>query len=96
MIVQVTFQLSKFCAAAFADALSSLQDEIQRQTKASNSLCSEVGHAYMQVQRLPVVTNRACEFPSVAPLVVGKPHKHAYMSGSRVTGETNWGPAQVT
>lgn len=50
----------------------------------------------MQVQRLPVVTNRACEFPSVAPSVVGKPHKHAYMTGSRVTGETSWGPAQVT
>ena len=51
--------------------------------------------ACVQVQRLPVVTDRACEFPSVAPSVVGKAHKHAYFSGSRVTGDTKWGPAQV-
>ena len=50
----------------------------------------------MQVQRHPLVTNRACEFPSVAPAVSGKAHRHAYLAGSRVTDHTNWGPPQVT
>lgn len=42
------------------------------------------------------MSDRACEFPSVAPMASGKPHKHAYLAGSRVMGETNWGPPQVS
>ncbi len=48
-----------------------------------------------QVQRHPVVTDRAAEFPSVAPVASGKPHQHAYTAGSRVVGEDKWGPQQV-
>ncbi len=48
-----------------------------------------------QVQRHPVVTDRAAEFPSVAPVATGKPHQHAYTAGSRVVGEDKWGPQQV-
>ena len=48
-----------------------------------------------QVARHPVLGNRACEFPAVGAAVVGKPHQHAYIGSSRVTGETNWGPIQV-
>lgn len=49
----------------------------------------------LQVQRHPVITDRAAEFPSVAPVVTGKPHQYAYTAGSRVTGEDKWGPQQV-
>ncbi|DBB06748.1 hypothetical protein WJX82_009214 [Trebouxia sp. C0006] len=48
-----------------------------------------------KVQRHPVVTDRAAEFPSVAPVASGKPHQHAYTAGSRVVGEDKWGPQQV-
>ena len=42
-----------------------------------------------------MVTDRAAEFPSVAPVACGKPHQHAYTAGSRVVGEDKWGPQQV-
>lgn len=39
--------------------------------------------------------DRACEFPSVAPAVVGRPHTHAYMVASRFPGADAWGAPQV-
>jgi len=38
---------------------------------------------------------RACEFPCVAPAVVGRPHTHMYMVGSRFPGADAWGAPQV-
>ena len=49
----------------------------------------------MQVDRHPILIDRASELPSVAPAVTGKPHKHAYVGSSRITGKSNWGPQQV-
>jgi all-trans-8'-apo-beta-carotenal 15,15'-oxygenase len=39
--------------------------------------------------------DRACEFPCVAPTVVGKPHTHAYLVGARMDGKHHWGAPQV-
>lgn len=39
--------------------------------------------------------DRACEFPCVAPSVVGRPHSHMYMVGSRFPGADAWGAPQV-
>ncbi|KAL4438663.1 hypothetical protein ABPG77_006267 [Micractinium sp. CCAP 211/92] len=39
--------------------------------------------------------DRACEFPSVAPSVTGKPHRHVYLAGSRFPSADAWGPPQV-
>lgn len=39
--------------------------------------------------------DRAGEFPSVAPAVVGRPHTHAYMVASRFPGADAWGAPQV-
>ena len=39
--------------------------------------------------------DRACEFPSVAPSVVGKPSAHAYMWGARADSKEVWGAPQV-
>jgi all-trans-8'-apo-beta-carotenal 15,15'-oxygenase len=39
--------------------------------------------------------DRACEFPSVAPAAVGRPHTHAYMVGSRMDAGDAWGAPQV-
>lgn len=39
--------------------------------------------------------DRACEFPCVAPSVVGRPHTHMYMVGSRFPGADAWGAPQV-
>ncbi len=50
----------------------------------------------VQVQRHPVLPQRAAEFPSVAPAVTGKPHRHAYTACSRVVGENKWGPQQAS
>ena len=50
----------------------------------------------MQVNRHPIVTDRASELPSVAPAVVGKRHKYAYVGSSRVNDKSNWGPLQVS
>ena len=38
---------------------------------------------------------RACEFPSVAPGVVGRPHTHQYLVGARFPGAEAWGAPQV-
>lgn len=48
-----------------------------------------------QVDRHPILNDRASELPSVAPAVVGKPHKYAYVGSSRVNDKSNWGPLQV-
>lgn len=47
-----------------------------------------------QVQRLPLMPERAGELPVVSPSVTGKVHRHSYLAASRVTGETKWGPQQ--
>lgn len=39
--------------------------------------------------------DRSCEFPSVAPSVVGQPHRHVYLVGSRFPGAEAWGAPQV-
>lgn len=39
--------------------------------------------------------DRACEFPCVAPSVVGRPHTHMYMVGSRFPGADAWGAPQT-
>lgn len=49
-----------------------------------------------QVQKLPLVPDRAAELPSVSPGVCGKPHLHSYSAASRVVGPPNWGALQVT
>lgn len=38
---------------------------------------------------------RACDFPCVAPSVIGKPHNHAYVYGSAANRPDLWGPPQV-
>lgn len=38
---------------------------------------------------------RACDFPCVAPSVIGKPHNHAYVYGAAANRPDLWGPPQV-
>lgn len=38
---------------------------------------------------------RACEFPSVAPAVVGRPHAHQYLVAARCSRADRWGAPQV-
>ena len=50
----------------------------------------------MQVEKEVLLPNQAVEMPSVAQCVVGRPHTHAYMLASRVTGAHRfWGAPQV-
>lgn len=41
------------------------------------------------------LADRAVEFPSVAPSVTGKPHRHVYTVGSRFPSADVWGAPQV-
>lgn len=38
---------------------------------------------------------RACEFPTVAPGVAGRKHRHMYMLGARFDREDAWGPPEA-
>ena len=46
------------------------------------------------VSEVPLM-RRACEFPSVAPCIVGRPHKHIYLLGSRISDPWAWAPPQL-
>lgn len=50
---------------------------------------------WWQVQKHPLVPDRAAELPSVSPAVCGKPNRHSYAAASRVVGPPNWGALQV-
>jgi len=42
-----------------------------------------------------VLMDRACEFPCVAPAVVGRPNTHSYLVGARFRDAWRWGPPEV-
>ncbi|KAK9808604.1 hypothetical protein WJX72_000386 [[Myrmecia] bisecta] len=47
-----------------------------------------------EVSQEPVLPYRACELPVINPTYTGRPYRHAYLVGSRVTGFESWSPLQ--
>lgn len=49
----------------------------------------------MQVKTSILAERQSLEMPSVAPYLVGRPHRHAFFQSSRVAQASNWGAPQV-
>ena len=54
----------------------------------------EEGREGERAVEMTKLLSRAVEFPCVHPRVVGRPHSHVYMVGSRINSYSAWGPPQ--
>lgn len=52
-------------------------------------------HATTGAAKREELSRRPCEFPTVNPKVVGRPHRFVFVPGSAVDHPVLWGPNQV-